>query len=182
MNDAIRVKEAKLGQLRLLLKDPMFKSCLQVDGKFAKFIEVQENGDVLLGKYSSRWMNYLFNSFEREKFFNLATSIAALITGTTTNINRCDDAMDGFLKEIVNKVLASSKREAIIDMLWQYIILYCENSIYRSEYMNFGNAQPNNKECKTSRRYYGRGDAFLNFGNGDGIPVTLEFEDFTKRE
>lgn len=145
MNDAVKLKPGKLDMLRLLLKDPKIRQCIIVDGSYAGEIKIKDNGDILLGRSKRGWINSLFNSYKEIEFFSIASKIAAIITGAVTKTN---PEMDGLIKEIVNKVLVTDNREQIVDLLFQYVILFCDESIYHTEYIR-GDLKPSqNKESK----------------------------------
>ena len=132
MKDTVKLKQGKLDMLCLLLKDPKIRSCIEVDGSYAKEIIVQDNGDILLGRSKHGWINRLFNSYKEIDFFSTASKIAVVITG---GVHETNSEMDGLIKEIVNKTLVNDNREQIIDLLFQYVVLFCKDSIYYSEYI-----------------------------------------------
>lgn len=164
--DAVKLPEAKLDMLRLLLKDPKIKSCVIVDGSYAGEIIVKENGDILLGKSKMGWINRLFNSYKEIEFTTIATKIAAVITGGISKSNRSDWL--GMIEEILDKTLYSDNREQIIDLLFQWVVLFDQDSIYASKYVR-GDliSQPVYKNPINS--------AFVDFGgNIVYIPVSLD--------
>ena len=115
--DAVKLSQAKLDMLRLLLKDPKIKSCVIVDGSYAGEIQLKENGDILLGKSKRGWVNRLFNSYKEIDFFTIASKIAVTITGGISKTNSSEWV--GMLQEIADKALIRNDREQIIDLLFQ---------------------------------------------------------------
>lgn len=160
--DAVKLPQGKLDLLRLLLKDPKIKSCIIVDGSYAGEIQIKENGDILLGKSKHGWVNRLFNSYKEFDFFTIASKIAVTITGGLSKNN--DSEWAGMLKEIADKTLVRNDREQIIDLLFQWIVLFDADSIYASKYIK-GNLD--------GTKHFD-GSAFLDLGPETvSIPVML---------
>lgn len=163
--DAVNLSQAKLDMLRLLLKDPKIKSCIIVDGSYAGEIEIKENGDILLGKSKYGWVNRLFNSYKEFDFFTIASKIAVTITG---GISKNNSEWAGMLKEIADKSLVRNDREQIIDLLFQWVVLFDTDSIYASKYIrgNLTNETPNSIPI---------GKTYVNLGGETiMIPITLD--------
>ena len=85
--DAIHIKK-----LRLLINDPIVREQLTVDGVTAGKVRIEENGDIVLGRSSNGWVNFLFNSNYRISFFELSIKIAKIYIGTINN-----EGLVGFL-------------------------------------------------------------------------------------
>ena len=130
MSAAVKLSPAKLDMLQLLLKDPKIKSCIIVDGSYAGEIRIEENGDILLGRTKRGWYNRLFNSYKEVDFYTMASRIAVVITST---LSKSED-LGGLIQEIIDKTLLNDDREQIIDMLFQYVVLFCKDSIYYSRF------------------------------------------------
>ena len=163
--DAVKLSQAKLDMLRLLLKDPKIKSCIIVDGSYAGKIEIKENGDILLGKSKHGWVNRLFNSYKEFDFFTIASKIAVTITG---GISKNNSEWAGMLKEIADKSLIRNDREQIIDLLFQWVVLFDTDSIYASKYIrgDLTNETPNSIPI---------GKTYVNLGGETiMIPITLD--------
>lgn len=138
MSAAVKLSQAKLDMLQLLLKDPKIKSCIIVDGSYAGEIRIEENGDILLGRTKRGWYNRLFNSYKEIDFYTMASRIAVVITNT---LSKSED-LGGLIQEIIDKTLLNDSREQIIDMLFQYVVLFCKDSIYYSQFTK-NKASPN---------------------------------------
>lgn len=163
--DAVKLSQAKLDMLRLLLKDPKIKSCIIVDGSYAGEIKIKENGDILLGKSKHGWVNRLFNSYKEFDFFTIASKIAVTITG---GISKNNSEWAGMLKEIADKSLVRNDREQIIDLLFQWVVLFDTDSIYASKYIrgDLTNETPNSISI---------GKTYVNLGGETiMIPITLD--------
>lgn len=52
--DAIHIEK-----LRLLINDPIVREQLTVDGVTAGKVRIEENGDIVLGRSSNGWVNFL---------------------------------------------------------------------------------------------------------------------------
>lgn len=163
--DAVKLPEAKLDMLRLLLKDPKIRTCVIVDGAYAGEIVVKENGDVLLGKSKYGWVNRLFGSYKEIDFFTIASKIAVVITGGIAKSNSKD--MVGMLEEIANKTLIADNREQIIDLLFQWVVLFDQESIYASKYIQ-GTPYKMPDQITIGHAGIDIGGAIIN------IPVTLD--------
>ena len=137
--DAVKISTGKLEMLRLLLKDPKIKSCIIVDGSYAGEIEIKENGDILLGRTKFGWVNRLFNSYKEIDFFSMASKIAVVITGSVKESN---SEMVGIMDEIINKTLITNNREQVIDLLFQYVVLFDKDSIYASKFIRGDTLKP----------------------------------------
>ena len=130
--DAVKkISEAKLDMLRLLLKDEKIRSCIVMDGSYAREIEVTETGDIKLGRTKYGWVNSLFDMYTIIDFFTMASKIAAVITGC---VGKSNEQMVGMIQEIIDKTLMSDNREKVIDLLFQYIVLFDKDSPYYSKY------------------------------------------------
>lgn len=164
--DAVKLSQAKLDMLRLLLKDPKIKSCIVVDGSYAGEIQLKENGDILLGKSKHGWVNRLFNSYKEFDFFTIASKIAVTITGGISKTNSSEWV--GMLQEIADKALIRNDREQIIDLLFQWVVLFDTESIYASKYIRGNLDNPN---------YLGTiiGNCFVDInGKMVSIPLTID--------
>lgn len=164
--DAVKLSQAKLDMLRLLLKDPKIKSCIIVDGSYAGEIEIKENGDILLGKSKHGWVNRLFNSYKEFDFFTIASKIAVTVTGGISKTNSSEWV--GMLQEIADKSLVRNDREQIIDLLFQWVVLFDTDSIYASKYIrgDLTNETPNSIPI---------GKTYVNLGGETiMIPITLD--------
>lgn len=170
MEDAVKINQYKLALLRLLLQDPKIRSCLIWDGEVAKELLVKDNGDILLGRCRYGWVNRLFNSYKEIDFFTMASKIAVCVTGSVKKIN---PDLGGMFEEIINKVLITNNREQIIDMLFQYTVLFDEDSVYASKFIQ-GGSRSRPDEDRFYRQNIGKvavdlGGCFL----GD-IPLVLD--------
>lgn len=169
----MKVNEFKLEMLRLLLKDPKIKSCLLTDGNFAGSITVLDNGDLRLGKYKDGWKNWLFNSWYTMDFFTLANKIAVIITGKDTLGGNPND-FKKMVMEIIENCMVSKNIESVIELLFQYVVLFCSSSPLRSEYMKLDNdatSNTNNKKVKMKGRSQ---CAYLDLGHGETLPFVME--------
>ena len=170
MEDAVKINPYKLDMLRLLLKDPKIRSCVVWDGETAKEILVEENGDILLGRCKYGWVNHLFNSYKEIDFFTMASKIAVCVTGSVKKVN---PDLVGIFDEILNKVLITNNREQIIDMLFQYVVLFDEESVFSSKFIQGNTLRSRNKDDPKSRTI---GKVALDLGGcflGD-IPIILD--------
>lgn len=157
-----------LKQLRLLLDDPIVRSQLTVDGVTAGRIDIEENGDVTLGRSSKGWVNLLFQSRFRLSFFEIATKIAGIYIG---KIN--DEQMVGVLREIYDNCIRENKREAIVDLLFMYAKLFVQESIIKSPYLSMAHRDGTfPKDPRLRRKYSGSIDRVINLG-GQYMPITL---------
>ena len=130
--DAVKkISEAKLNMLRLLLKDPKISACVIVDGVHAGEIDVTDEGDIKLGRTKYGWLNSMFNMYTIIEFPMMASKIAAVITGC---VKKSNEEMVGMIREIIENTLINDNREEIIDLLFQYIVLFDKDSPYYSKY------------------------------------------------
>lgn len=167
----MKVNEFKLEMLRLLIKDPKIKSCLLADGNLAGCIRVLDNGDLRLGKYKSGWKNWLFNSWYTMDFFTLANKIAVIITGKDTLGGDPND-FKKMVMEIIEKCMVSKNIESVIELLFQYVVLFCAGSPLRSEYMKLDD-KPTNRSKNMKVRGMSQ-QAYLDLGHGSTLPFILE--------
>lgn len=171
MSDAVKISEAKLDMLRLLLKDPKVRKCI-MDGRNAKEVTVGANGTIRLGKYKRSWVNDFFMSYSEIEFFSVAIKIAATITEKDNSNNNND--LVGFIENIVNSYKNVNGAEAIIESLFYYIVLFDQDSIYKSKYITNGGLR---SEKGRKESCYGRAEAYIQLGKGGSvIPVTLEIQ------
>lgn len=170
MEDAVKINSYKLDMLRLLLKDPKIRSCVIWDGETAKEVLVEENGDILLGRCKYGWVNRLFNSYKEIDFFTMASKIAVCVTGSVKKVN---PDLVGIFDEILNKVLITNNREQIIDLLFQYVVLFDEESVFSSKFIQGNALRSRNKDDPHSKQI---GKVALDLGGcflGD-IPIILD--------
>ena len=173
MEDAVKINPFKLDMLRLLLKDPKIRSCIIWDGETAKELLVKDNGDILLGRCKYGWVNRLFNSYKEIDFFTMASKIAVCITGSVKKIN---SDLGGMFEEIINKVLITNNREQIIDMLFQYVVLFDEESVFASKFIRGDTILNKQQETTTTFQKRNIGKVAIDLGGcflGD-IPITLD--------
>lgn len=162
--DAVKkISPAKLEMLRLLLQDNKIKSCIIVDGSYAGEIDVTETGDIKLGRTKFGWVNSLFNMYTTIDFFTMASKIAAIITGC---VKQSNERLVGMIQEIIDKVLINDDREQIIDLLFQYIVLFDKDSPYYSKYELGQNKMPIQTPI---------GCTYVDFG-GQVIPVPVTLD------
>lgn len=155
--DAVKIPKAKLDMLRLLLTDQRIKNSVVGMGN-ANEILVTDEGNVLVGKSKYGWVNKIFNSYKEIDFFTVASKIAVMIT-TKNTISK---HLVGLFDEIVNKTLVNNDREQVIDLLFQYIVLFDKDSIFASKFINL----------PESIKF---GSVSVDFGgNTVEIPVTLD--------
>lgn len=156
-------------KLRLLINDPIVREQLTVDGVTAGKVQVEENGDVVLGRSSKGWVNFLFNSNNRMSFFELSTKIAKIYIGT---IN--DKDLVGFLQELCNNIVKGDKREEIVDLLLMYAMLFVKKSILKSQYIKDSDLDEYPKDPRLRRfKLGGKLTAFVNLG-GQSFPITFD--------
>lgn len=170
MEDAVKINPYKLDMLRLLLKDPKIQSCVIWDGETAKEFLVKDNGDILLGRCKYGWVNHLFNSYKEIDFFTMTSKIAVCVTGSIKKVN---PDLVGIFDEILNKVLITNNREQIIDLLFQYVVLFDEDSVFSSKFIQGNALRSRNKDNPKSRTI---GKVALDLGGcflGD-IPIILD--------
>lgn len=152
-------------QLRLLLEDPIIRNQLTVDGVTAGMLEIKENGDVMLGRSSNGWVNFLFRSYFRISFFEIATKIAGIYIG---KINK--KQMVGALNEIIERCITNDRKEEVIDLLFMYAKLFVKDSILKSKYIQSEDLDDFAKDPRLRRKYMG--PASINLG-GQSMPIIL---------
>ena len=73
----------------------------------------------------------MFNMYTIIDFFTMTSKIAAVITGC---VKKSNEEMVGMIREIIDKTIITDNREQIIDLLFQYIVLFDKDSPYYSQY------------------------------------------------
>lgn len=162
--DAIHIEK-----LRLLINDPIVREQLTVDGVTAGKVRIKENGDIVLGRSSNGWVNFLFNSNYRISFFELSIKIAKIYIGTINN-----EGLVGFLKELCENKIKRDNREEIVDLLLMYAMLFVKNSILKSQYIKDNDLDEYPKDPRLRRfKLGGKATAFVKLG-GQDFPISFD--------
>lgn len=153
-------------QLRLLIDDPIVRNQLTIDGVTAGTVDIEDNGDITLGRSSNGWVNFLFQSRFRISFFELATKIAKIYIG---KINK--EQMVGVLNEIIDRCVTNDNREEVIDLLFMFAKLFVKDSILKSRYIKSEDIDNFAKDPRLRHEY--EGPAYINLG-GQSMPIFLK--------
>ena len=167
---SIKIDNIRKTLLQLILNEPKIRSTLMVDGMPAKQIIVDGEGNVLLGKGSNSWLNWLFNRYDKIDFFTLVSKIAVCVAPQ----NDCDQ----IITEAINRSLRNGEKDSVIDLLFDYIRLGGKDMELKSKFMKFDyiNKNNNSNNNKSSTKMVGEGMAYVDMGPFCKIPLNIVFE------
>lgn len=103
--------------IREILADPALLRVILVDGnESAKFISVDVDGSITLGRTRHKWLNFLFKDIKPVSFTDFAFKVANALAGQSNNRNEV--LFQGIADVVLRKAIASNDKKYVVDAIY----------------------------------------------------------------